>query len=100
MADGSRLRPQLFAGALQRSGMAASLSRHSSIAILLHFTFPARSVRRWQIASQGLALLFEVGTWPPHDGFRRMGWFNLWSALADDGRRVCAITNSPHPSTP
>jgi hypothetical protein len=42
--------------------------------------------RRWQMTSQGLVLLFEVGTWPPHDGFRRMGWFNLWSALADDGR--------------
>ena len=39
------------------------------------------------MTSQGLVLLFEVGTWPPHDGFRRMGWFNLWSALADDGRQ-------------
>jgi hypothetical protein len=37
--------------------------------------------------SQGLVLLFEVGTWPPHDGFRRMGWFNLWRVLADDGRQ-------------
>ena len=34
-----------------------------------------------------LALLFEVGDWPPHDGFRRMGRFNLWSVLADDGRQ-------------
>ena len=37
------------------------------------------------MTSQGLVLLFEVGTWPPHDGFRRMGRFNLWSVLADDG---------------
>ena len=42
---------------------------------------------RWQMTSQGLVLLFEVGTWPPHDGFRRMGRFNLWSVLADDGRQ-------------
>lgn len=39
------------------------------------------------MTSQGLVLLFEVGTWPPHDGFRRMGRFNLWSVLADDGRQ-------------
>ena len=39
------------------------------------------------MTSQGLVLLFEVGTWPPHDGFRRMGWFNLWRVLADDGRQ-------------
>ena len=32
-----------------------------------------------------LVLLFEVGTWPPHDGFRRMGRFNLSSALAACG---------------
>jgi len=31
-----------------------------------------------------LVLLFEVGTWPHHDGFRRMGRFNLSSALAND----------------
>ena len=30
-------------------------------------------------------LLFEVGTWPPHDGFRRMGRFNLLDALAVSG---------------
>jgi hypothetical protein len=51
---------------------------------LLHFALHLRLGRRWQITSQGLALLFEVGTLPPHDGFRRMWWFNLWSALADD----------------
>ena len=40
-----------------------------------------------RMTSQGLVLLFEVGTWPPHDGFRRIGRFNLWSVLADDGRQ-------------
>jgi hypothetical protein len=49
--------------------------------------FLPRLGRRWQMTSQGLVLLFEVGTWPPHDGFRRMGRFNLWSVLADDGRQ-------------
>jgi hypothetical protein len=39
------------------------------------------------MTSQGLVLLFEVGTWPPHDGFTRMGRFNLCSILADDGRK-------------
>jgi hypothetical protein len=33
-------------------------------------------------------LLFEVGTWPPHDGFRRIGWFNLPGVLANDGRQA------------
>ena len=80
----------------------ASLSRHSSRAILLRLAFsPVLLGRRWQMTSQGLVLLFEVGTWPPHDGFRRMGWFNLWSALADDGREgLRSSTNSPHPSSP
>jgi IstB-like ATP binding protein len=32
-------------------------------------------------------LLFEVGISPPHDGFRRIGWFNLSGVLADDGRQ-------------
>jgi hypothetical protein len=54
---------------------------------LTPFRFLSRSVQLWQIASQGLVLLFEVGTWPPHDGVRRMGWFNHWSVLADDGRQ-------------
>ena len=49
--------------------------------------FLPRLERRWQMTSQGLVLLFEVGTWPPHDGFRRMGRFNLCSVLADDGRQ-------------
>jgi hypothetical protein len=39
------------------------------------------------VRPQELMLLFEVGTWPPQDGFRRMGRFNLGSVLADDGRQ-------------
>jgi hypothetical protein len=35
----------------------------------------------------GPYVLFEVGIWPPHDGFRRIRWFNLSGALADDGRQ-------------
>ena len=67
--------------------MAASLSQHPSRATLLHFAFLSGSIRLCQIASQGLVLLFEVGTWPPHEEVRRMGWLNLWSVLTDDGRQ-------------
>jgi hypothetical protein len=67
--------------------MTASLSRHSSRAILLHFAFSPAFGAASADDVPGLVLLFEVGTWPPHDGFRRTGRFNLWSVLADDGRQ-------------
>ena len=52
------------------------------------------------MTSQGLVLLFEVGTWPPHDGFRRMGRFNLWSALADMVGRICGRYELTSPVVP
>ena len=67
-------RPLLYRGIRQEQSYFISL-------------FLPRLERRGQMTSQGLVLLFEVGTWPPHDGFRRMGRFNLWSVLADDGRQ-------------
>jgi hypothetical protein len=53
--------------------MSASLSRHSSRAILLHFAFLWRSVRLWQIASQGARSSLRGRHLAPRDGFRRMG---------------------------
>jgi len=47
-----------------------------------------------------LVLLFEVGVWPPHDGVRRMTWFNLSGALAASAAGSAAVTNSCHPSSP
>ena len=47
-----------------------------------------------------LVLLFEVGVRPPHDGVRRMDWFNLSDALAANAAGSAAIANSLHPSSP
>ena len=53
------------------------------------FCFIAHFSRAWfwigRRRPTRLVLLFEVGIWPPHDGFRRMGRFNLSSALAACG---------------
>jgi hypothetical protein len=55
------------------------------------FCFIAHFFRAWfwigRRRPTRLVLLFEVGMWPPHDGFRRMGRFNLSGVLADDGRQ-------------
>ena len=45
-------------------------------------------------------LLFEVGVWPPHDGVRRMEWFNLLGALTANAAGSADIANSLHPSSP
>jgi hypothetical protein len=47
-----------------------------------------------------LVLLFEVGVWPPHDGVRRMEWFNLSGALTSNEAGSAAVANSLHPSSP
>jgi len=47
----------------------------------------------------GLLLLFEVSAKPPHDGMRRMGWYNLLSALAADERQD-RRTLRTHPTRP
>jgi hypothetical protein len=40
------------------------------------------------MTAHGTLLLFEVGAEPPHAGMRRMGRYNLTSALAADQRRI------------
>ena len=74
-------RPKRTNGGLSDGSLARSV-RASAIGPPLG---PSRLVRRWRIASQGFVLLFEVGTWPPHDGFRT--GVQSSARFADDGRQ-------------
>jgi hypothetical protein len=53
-----------------------------------------------QMRPTGLVLLFEVGTWPPHDGIRKMRWFNLIGALANICGRICRRYELTSPIVP
>jgi len=83
----------------ERPRTTAFPSRHSSRAILLRFAF-LFAVRLWQIASLGARASLRGR----HRGRLMMGlvmgWFNLWSVLADDGRRVCGRCELTSPVVP